>query len=261
MMKKVFSKPESLTKTPFSYCPGCHKGIFHRLIAEVIDELQIRERTIGVCPVGCMVLAYKFFNIDMPIASHGRAPEVAAGIKDVLPDRIVFTLQGDGDLAGIGLLEIIDVASRGENITVIFDNNAIYGMTGGQMAPTTLIGQKTTTTSSGRDPKITGYPLRVCELLATLEGVTYLSRVALITPRHIIEAKKAIKKAFQVQLEGKGFSLVEILSACPQGWKVSPSSALKKRKEEKTTKEWLEEKMIPYFPLGEFKVSKEGETK
>lgn len=242
-LKKLSSRPESLTETPFSYCAGCQKGIFHRLVAEVIDELKIRERTIGICPVGCMVLAYKFFNIDMLLASHGRAPEAAGGIKDYLPDRTVFTLQGDGDLAGIGLLEIIDVANRGENITVIFDNNAIYGMTGGQMAPTTLLGQKTTTTPLGRDSQTTGYPLRVCELLATLEGVTYLERVALITPGHIIEAKKAIRKAFQIQLAGRGFSLVEILSTCPTNWKLSPKDA----------QEWLKEKMIPYYPLGVYK--------
>lgn len=250
MVSRIFSRPESLKTVPFSYCPGCHHGIAQRLIAEVIDEMSIREKTVAVAPVGCSVMMYKFFNLDLIIAPHGRAPEVAGGIKDVLPDRVVFTYQGDGDLAAIGLVEIIGVANRGENITVIFINNAIYGMTGGQMAPTTLIAQKTTTSPLGRNSEIEGYPIRMCELLATLEGPTYLSRVALNSTKRIIQAKQTIKKAFENQIAGAGFSLVEILSACPIGWGLTPENVLK----------WIDQNMIPTFPLGEFK-NKEKEDK
>lgn len=242
-MKKIFSKPESLTPKPTIYCPGCGHGIIHRLVAEVIDELQVRERTIGVAPVGCAVLAYYYFNFDVTEAAHGRAPAVATGIKRVLPENVVFSYQGDGDLVAIGTAEIIHAATRGERITVIFVNNANYGMTGGQMAPTTLLGQKTTTTPEGRDVFRDGYPLRVCELFSTIEGAKYLARVSLHSPKEIRKAKKVIHKAFNVQIDNLGFGLVEILSMCPTNWKTSPLESLK----------WIEEKMIPYFPLGEFK--------
>lgn len=247
IMKKVFGIPKSLTKAPFTYCPGCHHGIAHRLIAEVLDEFGIREKTIGISPVGCAVFTYVFFDCDMICAAHGRAPAVATGIKKSKPDSIVFTYQGDGDLAAIGTAEIVHAANRGENITVIFINNAIYGMTGGQMAPTTLLGQVTQTSPYGRDPKTMGYPIKVAEMLSTLKGVAYISRVALSKPAYILKAKKAIRKAFQSQVEGKGFSLVEVLSTCPTNWGLSPIEANK----------WLEENMIPYFPLGEFKTPEE----
>ncbi len=247
-MKKVFGIPKSLTKIPFTYCPGCHHGIAHRLIAEVVDEFGIREKIIGISPVGCAVFTYVFFDCDMICAAHGRAPAVATGIKKSKPNSIVFTYQGDGDLAAIGTAEIVHTANRGENITVIFINNAIYGMTGGQMAPTTLIEQVTQTSPYGRDSKTMGYPMKVAEMLAALKGVTYISRVALNKPANIIKAKKSIKKAFQVQLDGKGFSLVEALSTCPINWGLSPIEANK----------WLEENMIPYFPLGEFKTPEEA---
>lgn len=246
-MKKVFGIPKSLAKVPFTYCPGCHHGIAHRLVAEVVDEFGIREKTIGVCPVGCSVFAYVFFDCDMICAAHGRAPAVATGIKRSKPDSMVFTYQGDGDLASIGTAEIVHTANRGENITVIFINNAIYGMTGGQMAPTTLVGQITQTSPYGRDSKTMGYPMKVAEMLAALKGVTYISRVALNKPANIIKAKKSIKNAFRVQLDGKGFSLVEVLSTCPTNWGLSPIEA----------NEWLEENMISYFPLGEFKTPEE----
>ena len=246
-MKKVFGRPKSLTKDPFTYCPGCHHGIAHRLVAEVLDEFEIREKTIGISPVGCAVFTYVFFDCDMICAAHGRAPAVATGIKRSKPNSIVFTYQGDGDLAAIGTAEIVHTANRGENITVIFINNAIYGMTGGQMAPTTLVGQITQTSPYGRDAKTMGYPMKVAEMLAALKGVTYISRVALNKPANIIKAKKSIKKAFQVQLEGKGFSLVEILSTCPTNWGLSPVEANK----------WVEENMIPYYPLGELKTPEE----
>ena len=248
-MNKVFGHPESLTEVPFTYCPGCHHGIAHRLVAEVLDELEIREKAIGVCPVGCSVFAYLFFNCDMICAAHGRAPATATGIKRTKPESAVFTYQGDGDLASIGTAEIVHAANRGENITVIFINNAIYGMTGGQMAPTTLVGQVTQTSPYGRDPETMGYPIRMAEMLATLEKVAYISRVSLHKPANIIKAKKSIKKAFQIPLEGKGFALVEVLSTCPTNWGLSPVEASK----------WLEENMIPYFPLGEFKTP--GEVK
>ena len=239
-MKKIFSRPKSMTDVSMSYCAGCGHGVAHRLVAEAIDELDIREKTIGIAPVGCAVFAYDYWNFDVAEAAHGRPPAVATGIKRILPDRVVFTYQGDGDLIAIGTAEIIHAANRGENITVIFVNNGVYGMTGGQMAPTTLIGQKTTTTPFGRDTNLAGYPIRVCELLSSLEGTTYLERVAITDPKNIIKAKKAIKKAFQVQLDKKGFSLVEVLSSCPTDWELTPEESIK----------WIEEKMIPYFPLG-----------
>ncbi len=239
-MKKILFKTEALKDTVMSYCPGCGHGVIHRLVAETIDELGIREKTIGIAPVGCAVFAYDYWNFDVTEAAHGRPPAVATGIKRVLPDRVVFTYQGDGDLIAIGTAETIHAANRGENITVIFVNNCVYGMTGGQMAPTTLIGQKTTTTPFGRDEKIAGYPIRVCELLSSLGGVTYLERVAVTDAKNIIKAKRAIKKAFQVQLDKKGFSLVEVLSSCPTDWGLNPQEAI----------EYIEKNMIPYFPLG-----------
>lgn len=225
------------------YCPGCGHGIVHRLLGEVIDELKIKERTVGIAPVGCAVLLYDYLELDMAEAAHGRPPAVATGIKRVNPDSIVFTYQGDGDLAAIGTAEMIHAGNRGEVITVIFVNNAVYGMTGGQMAPTTLVGQKTMTTPSGREISTAGHPLKVAELLAGLPGTAYISRVAVNSPPNIAKTKKAIRKAFQIQMQGLGLSLVEILSPCPSYWRLTPVEAMK----------WLEEKMIPYFPLGEIK--------
>ncbi len=242
-MKKVFKRPGILKDVPFHYCPGCTHGVAHRLVAEVIEELGIRDTAIGVAPVGCSVFAMDYFEIDMFQASHGRAPAVATGIKRVLPERVVFTYQGDGDLAAIGTGEFVHAATRGERITIVFINNAIYGMTGGQMAPTTIMGQITKTTPFGRDREINGFPIRVCEMLAPLEGAAYLARAAVHTPKAIIQAKKFIKRAFEVQLAGLGFSLVEVLSTCPTNWALSPLEAVK----------WLEEKMVPYYPLGEYK--------
>lgn len=242
-MSVVFEKPRALTDKPFHYCPGCTHGIVHRLVAEAIDELGVQERTIGVAPVGCAVFAYEYFNCDMQESSHGRAPAVATGIKRVLPDRVVFTYQGDGDLASIGTAEIVHAAARGEKITTIFINNAIYGMTGGQMAPTTLIGQVTTTSPYGREVERAGYPVRMSEMLSTLDGSAYIARVSVHDVKHIIEAKKAIKKAFEMQLSGKGFALVEVLSTCPTNWGMTPIEALK----------WVQDSMIPYYPLGVYK--------
>jgi len=242
-MKVVYERPESLLDVPFTYCPGCTHGIIHRMVADTLDDLGIREKTIGVSPVGCSVFAYEFFNCDMVAAAHGRAPAVATGIKRVHPDKFVFTYQGDGDLAAIGTAEIIHAAARGEKITVIFVNNAIYGMTGGQMAPTTLIGQKTDTTPYGRSIDANGYPIRVCELLSSVDGVAYLERVSTHDPKHVMKAQKAIKKAFQYQMEGKGFTLVELLSTCPSNWGMNPLDSLK----------WLEENMIPHYKLGVYK--------
>ena len=242
-MKKVFTRPQVLKDMPFHYCPGCTHGVAHRLVAEVIEELGIRDTAIGIAPVGCSVFAMDYFDIDMFQAAHGRAPAVATGIKRVLPDRVVFTYQGDGDLAAIGTGEFVHAATRGEQVTVVFINNAIYGMTGGQMAPTTLMGQITKTTPFGRDRDVHGFPIRVCEMLAPLEGAAYLARVAVHTPKSIIQAKKFIKKAFEVQLKGLGFSLVEVLSTCPTNWGLSPLEAVK----------WLEDQMVPYYPLGEYK--------
>jgi 2-oxoglutarate ferredoxin oxidoreductase subunit beta len=239
-MAKVFKKPESLTDKPFHYCPGCTHGIIHRLVAEAIDELNIRENTIGVAPVGCAVFAYEYFNCDMQEAAHGRAPAVATGIKRVHPDKVVFTYQGDGDLTSIGAAEIVHAANRGEKLTTIFVNNAIYGMTGGQMAPTTLLGQVTTTSPYGRKAESEGYPIRMSEMLSTLEGVAYIERVSVHDIKHINQAKKAIKKAFEYQIAGKGFSMVEVLSTCPTNWGMTPTESL----------EWVKDNMIPYYPLG-----------
>jgi len=242
-MCNVFGRPEALTETPMHYCPGCHHGVLHRLVAEAIDDLGLRERTIGVAPVGCAVFAYNYWNVDMVQASHGRAPAVATGIKRVRPDDIVFAYQGDGDLAAIGTAEIIHAAARRENITVIFANNTVYGMTGGQMAPTTLIGEVTTTTPGGRDPKAHGFPIRVCELLNALEGPVYLARVAVDTPKNLQHAKKAIRFAFECQVKGLGFALVESLSTCPSAWGLSPTECVK----------WLEDNMMGHYPLGVFR--------
>lgn len=237
------ARPEALKSTPHSYCPGCGHGIIHRLVAEAIDELGVREKTIAVAPVGCAVFAYDYFNFDTTEAPHGRPPAVATGIKRVMPDKVVFTYQGDGDLASIGMAETVHAANRGENITVIFVNNANYGMTGGQMAPTTLIGQKTATTPFGRDAKRDGMPMKVSELLAALEAPAYIERVAVNSPKNIIAAKKAIKKAFQAQIDGRGFSLVEVLSQCPVDWGMEPLEAVK----------WVDDPFMKTFPLGIYK--------
>jgi len=239
-MEVKFTRPQSMKDRPTHYCPGCGHGIVHRLICEIVDELGIRQKLIGICPVGCSVVAYDYFDFDMVEVAHGRAPAVATGIKRVHPRKVVFTYQGDGDLASIGTAEIIHAASRGEAFSVFFINNATYGMTGGQMAPTTLLGQKTTTTPFGRNVKEAGYPLRVCELLSSLPGVAYLERVAVNNPSNIRKAKKAIKKSFTLQLERDSFSLVEFLCPCPTCWRLSPLDSLK----------WLDENMISYFPLG-----------
>ena len=239
----VFEKPKALTDAPLHYCPGCTHGIIHRLVAEAIDELGIRGRTVGVASVGCSVFTYNYFNVDMVQAAHGRAPAVATGVKRSDANNIVFTYQGDGDLAAIGTAETVHSAARGENITVIFVNNCIYGMTGGQMAPTSLPGQITQTSPYGRDVNTVGYPVKVCEMLSQIDGATYLERVAVNNIKNIKAAKAAIKKAFQNQVEGKGFSLVEVLSTCPTNWGKSPVDALA----------WLEENMIPYYPLGVYK--------
>lgn len=244
----VFQKPKAITDVPMHYCPGCTHGIIHRLVAEAIDELGVEGRTVGVASVGCSVMNYDYFACDMVQAPHGRAPAVATGLKRALPNNVVFTYQGDGDLAAIGTAETVHAATRGENITVIFVNNAIYGMTGGQMAPTSLPGQMTQTTPYGRDVKTAGYPIRICEMLATLDGVALAQRVTVDSVRHIAEAKKAIKKAFQNQLEGRGYSIVEVLSTCPTNWGLSPIESL----------EWLRNNMMPYYPLGVYKdVTKE----
>lgn len=242
-MAVVFKKPHALLDVPFHYCPGCTHGIIHRLVAEAIDELGIEGKTVGIAPVGCAVMAYDYFACDMIEAAHGRAPAVATGVKRALPDRVVFTYQGDGDLAAIGTAETVHSATRGENISVFFVNNAIYGMTGGQMAPTTLPGQVTQTTPYGRDVKYSGYPVRVCEMLATLDGVAYAERVSVDSVPNIRQAKKAIRKAFETQLAGKGFSIVEVISSCPTNWGMSPADAL----------QWVRDNMIPYYPLGVYK--------
>ena len=246
-MREVFTRPKSMRKVVMHYCPGCTHGIAHRLVAEAIDELGIQHRTIGVASVGCSVLAYEYFDCDFQQAAHGRAPAVATGIKRVLPDRVVFTYQGDGDLASIGTAEIVHAAMRGERITVIFINNAVYGMTGGQMAPTTLVGQVTTTSPGGRDPRHCGHPIRIAEMLATLEGAAYVARVSLHDPAHVARARRAVLKAFRTQLEDRGFALVEMLSSCPTNWGMSPREALR----------WVKEKLIPQYPLGEFRVPEE----
>ena len=239
----VFEKPKALTDVELHYCPGCTHGIIHRLVAKAIDDLGIEGRTVGVAPVGCAVFAYNYFNCDMAEAAHGRAPAMATGIKRANPENIVFTYQGDGDLASIGMAETVHAATRNENITVIFVNNAIYGMTGGQMAPTSLPGQVTQTSPYGRDVKVAGYPVRVCEMLSTLDGPEYVARVAVNNVKNVKAAEKAIYKAFKNQVEGKGFSIVEVVSACPTNWGMTPTDALK----------WVDEKMIPYYPLGVYK--------
>ena len=239
-MATIFQRTNVLADIPFHYCPGCGHGIIHRLVAEVIEELGIRERTAGIAPVGCAVFAYNYFDIDMYEAPHGRAPAVATGYKRVHPNNYIFTYQGDGDLAAIGTAEIVHAAHRGEKITTIFVNNAIYGMTGGQMAPTTLVGQKTTTSPYGRDRDHSGAPIRVAEMLATIEGSAYIERTAINNAANIIKTKNAIRKAFQTQIEGKGFSLVEILSNCPTNWGKTPAESM----------DWIEQNMIPYYPLG-----------
>lgn len=239
-MKKIFSATPALRDKNTHYCSGCGHGIIHRLVAEVIDELKIREKVIAIAPVGCAVLAYDYWNFDVTEAAHGRCPAVATGIKRVRPENIIFTYQGDGDLAAIGTAEIIHAASRGENITVIFVNNAVYGMTSGQMAPTTLLGQKTATTPSGRDARNDGFPLKISEMLAILPGVKFIERTSVNSPPQIIKTKRSIKKAFQNQIGKKGFSLVEILSSCPTYWRMSPKEAVK----------WIEEVMSKEFPLG-----------
>lgn len=246
-METVFQKTSGLTGVNLHYCPGCTHGIVHRLVGEALEELGVLGEAIAVAPVGCSVFAYNYFNCDAHEAAHGRAPAVATGIKRVHPKNIVFTYQGDGDLASIGTAEIVHAAMRGEKITVIFINNAIYGMTGGQMAPTTLIGQKTTTSPEGRDRNHAGMPMRMSEMLSTLDGPSYIERVSVHNPGNIRKAKKSIKKAFQNQIDAKGFSMIEVLSTCPTNWGLTPKEAL----------DWVEENMIPYYPLGVFKDTQE----
>ena len=246
-MAVVFEKPKALADISLHYCPGCTHGIIHRLVAEVIDEMGIEGETIGVCPVGCSVFAYDYFNCDMIEAPHGRAPAVATGVKRANPDKFVFTYQGDGDLAAIGTAETVHSATRGENIVVIFVNNTTYGMTGGQMAPTTLPGQITQTTPFGRDVAVQGYPVRVCEMLATLDGTALAQRVSVDSVPHIRDAKKAIRKAFENQKNKKGFSIIEVLSTCPTNWGLDPVAALER----------LRNDMIPYYPLGVYKDKEE----
>jgi len=248
-MAVVFERPKSLVDVSTHYCPGCTHGIIHRILCEVIDEMGIEGDTIGVCPVGCSVMAYDYFGCDMIEAPHGRAPAVATGVKRANPDKFVFTYQGDGDLAAIGTAETVHSATRGENIVIIFVNNGTYGMTGGQMAPTTLPGQVTQTTPYGRDPKIQGYPVRVCEMLSTLDGTALAQRVSVDSVPHIREAKKAIRKAFENQKEKKGFSIIEVLSTCPTNWGLSPTEAIER----------LRNEVMPYYPLGVYK-DKEGEN-
>ena len=242
-MKKVFARPKSLKISAFHYCPGCGHSILHRLMAEIIDEMGIREQSIGIPPAGCAVLAYNYLDIDMGEAAHGRAAAVATGLKRALPERVIFTYQGDGDIAAIGTAETIHAASRGETITTVFVNNGVYGMTGGQMAPTTLLGQMTTTSPGGRTGKRDGYPINLSEMLALAKGSVYIERTAISSPANILKTKRAIAKAFRTQLEGRGFSLVEVLSPCPTNWKMSPVEAWK----------WINEVMAKNFPLGVIK--------
>lgn len=242
-MTVVFERTKGLTTTPNTYCPGCTHGIIHRLVAECLEELGVLDKAVGIAPVGCSVFAYNFFNCDMQQAPHGRAPAVATGVKRVHPENFVFTYQGDGDLASIGTAEIVHAAHRGEKISTIFVNNATYGMTGGQMAPTTLIGQKTTTSPEGRTVEHSGKPIRMAEMLSTIDGAKFVERVTVTTPAHVRKAKKAIKECFQLQLDGKGFGIVEVLSTCPTNWGLTPVEALR----------WLEDNMIPYYPLGNFR--------
>lgn len=240
---KVYSRPRLLTENVTHYCPGCSHGVVHRIIAELLDEMGVADKAIGIAPVGCAVFAYNYIDVDWVEAAHGRAPALATAASRLNPDKLVFTYQGDGDLAAIGTAETVHAATRGENITVIFINNAIYGMTGGQMAPTSLPGQITQTTPYGRDTNTAGYPVKVCELLSTLDGVAFAQRVTVTDVKNVNIARKAIKKAFQNQLDGKGYSIVEVLSTCPTNWGLTPQEALK----------WLEENMIPQFPLGVYK--------
>ena len=250
-MAVVFQKPKALTDAPLHYCPGCTHGIIHRLVAEAIDDLGILGKTVGIAPVGCAVMAYDYFACDMVEAAHGRAPAVATGLKRAMPDRIIFTYQGDGDLASIGMAETVHAATRNENITVIFVNNAIYGMTGGQMAPTSLPGQVTQTSPYGRDVKTVGYPIKVCELLSALDAPEYIERVAVNNVKNVLNAKRAIKKAFRNQIDGKGFSLIEVVSSCPTNWGMTPQKAL----------DWVESDMIPYYPLGVYRDKSAKEAK
>ncbi len=247
MAERVFGRPEALADVPTHYCPGCHHGIIHRLVAEVIDELKLQDKTIGIASVGCSALAYDYFNVDMVQAAHGRAPAVATGVKRVVPDGIVFTYQGDGDIAAIGTAEIVHAAARGERITTIFVNNAIYGMTGGQMAPTSLVGQVTTTSPYGRKLESAGMPIKLSEMLSTLDGAKYVARVAVNTPANMAKAKTAIKKAFEIQVSGLGFAIVEVLSICPTNWGMTALEAVK----------WMETNMMPYYPLGVFRTGEE----
>lgn len=247
-MKTVFEPTKAMIDVPNHYCPGCTHGIIHRLVAESLEELGVLGDAIGVAPVGCAVFAYNYIDCDWHEAAHGRAPAVATGIKRTRPDNIVFTYQGDGDLAAIGMGETVHVAARGENVTTIFVNNCIYGMTGGQMAPTTLVGQKSTTSSTGRTVEAQGSPIRVSEMLSTLDGPSFIERVAVNTPGNVRKAKKAIKKAFEMQIQGKGFAMVEVLSTCATNWGMTPVQAL----------EWLESDMIPYYPLGNFRKPEEA---
>jgi len=245
----IYERPSSLCDVQMRYCPGCTHAIAHRLVAEVIDELGLGDRTVAIASVGCSVFGYEYFNLDAVQASHGRSPAVATGIKRARPDTIVFTYQGDGDLAAIGMGELIHAASRSENITIIFINNAVFGMTQGQMAPTTLLGMKTTTTPLGRTPQVDGLPMQICELLRTLPGVSYLARATMIDPQTIRNAKRCIRRAFQTQVEGKGFSLVELVSTCPTWWQKPPLEAM----------EWLRDHMLPVYPPGVFKDWGEGD--
>ena len=250
-MAVVFERPKSLLDVPTHYCPGCTHGIVHRIICEILDEMGIEGDTIGVVPVGCSVMAYDYFGCDVIEAPHGRAPAVATGVKRANPDKFVFTYQGDGDLAAIGTCETVHSAARGENIVIIFINNTIYGMTGGQMAPTTIPGQVTQTTPYGRDIKTAGYPVKMCEMLSTLDGVALAQRVSVDNVPHIREAKKAIRKAFENEKEKRGFSIIEVLSTCPTNWGLTPLEAIKR----------LQDEMIPYYPLGVYKDITEEETK
>ncbi|MHB1016696.1 MAG: thiamine pyrophosphate-dependent enzyme [Coriobacteriia bacterium] len=243
MSKIVFERPDALTEAPFSYCPGCTHGIVHRLVAETLDELGIEGTTVGIAPVGCSVLAYEFFGCDMVQAAHGRAPAVATGLKRAMPENVVFAYQGDGDLASIGMAETVHAATRGEKITIIFINNAIYGMTGGQLAPTSLPNQVTQTSPFGRNVDNDGFPIRVVELLSTLDGVALAQRVTVDTPKNVRSAKRAIKKAFEYQIEGVGYTIIEVVSTCPTNWGLSPVDAL----------QWLRDNMLPYYPPGVYK--------
>ncbi len=248
-MPVVFERTKGLTPKETHYCPGCTHGIIHRLVGEVLEEMELLGDAIGVAPVGCAVFAYNYFNCDMHEAAHGRAPAMATGVKRVHPDKTVFSYQGDGDLASIGTAEIVHAAHRGEKITVIFVNNAIYGMTGGQMAPTTMVGQRTTTSPLGRDPKHAGYPIRISEMLATIDGASFIERSSVHNPAHIRKTKKAIRQAFECQRNKQGFSMVEVLSTCPTNWGMTPVESLG----------WLQETMIPYFPLGNFRSPESGD--